>query len=88
MELVYKDRRQTFHATIFLPETEAVAVVPKISVDLPTDGGWLAPLSEDSHQDGVTLDTAAWPLQKNDTYDLRRAVSFFLKDTEIWLAQG
>ena len=40
------------------------------------------------HKDGVTLDNAAWALHKNDTYDLRRVVSFFLNDAEIWLAQG
>ena len=28
-------------------------------------------------KDGVTLDTAAWPLHKNDTHDLRRVARFF-----------
>ena len=37
------------------------------------------------HKDGVTLDIAAWPLDKNDIQDLRWVV---LNDTEIWLAQG
>ena len=40
------------------------------------------------HKVGVTLDIAAWPLHKNDTYDLRRVVRFFMNDAGIWLAQG
>ena len=33
----------------------------------------------------LLLDTAAWPLHKDDMYDLRWVVFF---DTEVWLAQG